>query len=252
MSGFLRDNKAMQTIRARVAFHSRQHGFDKCMKQILGGTQPRIPASQIANLYAYWGDPLRPSDENYLRSCLTQVNASKGPILQCGAGLMTLLLGAACQRKEENPNQIWCLEHDRHWANLIRSWLTEYQIPNTHVIHSPAKLFKDCSWYSVDTARLAKIYSMVICEGTRATPKGCIGALTRVQNRLSDEFVVLAKQVTQSADLKFLNSWAKNQGASFVIVDKLDGLIKIARGNPEAASLDLPELKTPQRALKTQ
>jgi hypothetical protein len=81
---FLSENRAMQTIRARVAFHSRQHAFDKRMQQITGSEAP-VKMEQLSELYAFWGDPINAVDEQFLRSCVAEVNAAEGPILLAGA-----------------------------------------------------------------------------------------------------------------------------------------------------------------------
>lgn len=225
---FLTENKAMQTIRARVAFHSRQHGFDKCMQQIANSDQP-VNISQIAELYAFWGDPLTPADEQFLRSCLAQATAADGPILLAGASLLTLILGAICDRDPAKEKQVWCLENDRHWANLIRSWLTEYRVNGAHVIQSPSRIFEDHVWYAVDTGRLAKAYRLVICDGAAATPKGVVGALKRLEDRLDEPFTVLARNVKDASVLRGLNGWAKEHEATFALIDKQEGFIKLTR-----------------------
>ncbi len=225
---FLAENKTMQTIRARVAFHSRQHGFDKCMQQILDPEQA-VTGSLLADLYAYWGDPLTPGDEQFLRSCLAEAGAARGPVLLAGASLLTLILGAVCSRSKDKACQVWCLESDRHWANLIRSWLTEYRIDAAHVIHSPARLAQDHVWYSVDTGRLARSYALVICDGARSTPRGVMGAIKRLGSRLEPKFTVLARNVKEGAVLRSLNAWAGSNDAKFALIDKQEGFIKLAR-----------------------
>ncbi|MCB1685245.1 MAG: hypothetical protein KDI31_12190, partial [Pseudomonadales bacterium] len=227
--GYLKNSRIMQTIRSRVAFHIRQHGFDHCMQRIVDGQERPIPGSLIAEAFAQWGDPLSASDEGYLRSCLAEVSATSGAILQCGAGLSTLVLGAICHGSNTKGHQLWCLEHDRHWASTIRSWLTEYRVANTHVIHSRAQMFEGYTWYSVDTARLAKTYSLVLCEGVRASPRGAFGALRRLEGHLASSFVMLARDAGQAADLKLLKSWADANEAKFVLVDRQEGFVKISR-----------------------
>jgi hypothetical protein len=221
------ENKTMQTIRARVAFHSRQHGFDKCMQQILN-PELSMSGSRIAELYAFWGDPLSPSDESFIRSCMAEAGNVTGPIVQCGASLLTIVLGALCTRAEEPSRQIWCLEHDRHWANVIRSWLTEYRVSAAHVIHSPARVFDDYVWYGVDTGRLGKQYQLVICDGARATPQGVIGAIHRLESRLDDQYTILGRNVKETPVLRLLNEWAKTRGAKFALIDKQEGFIKLS------------------------
>jgi hypothetical protein len=243
---FLSENKTMQTIRARVAFHSRQHGFDKCMQQIIAA-DGSIPGSLIAELYAYWGDPLSTSDEGYLRSCIAELRNSEGPVLLCGASLMALVLGTMCDSDARKSKQVWCLEQDHHWANLMRSWLTEYRIGATHVIQSQPQLKEDYVWYSVDTSRLADSYQLVICDGARATPKGMIGTLKSIEGCLDNRFTMLARNVKELADLRTLNDWAKSHDAKFVLIDKQAGFVKLMR-QPVA----LKETVPPNQAKHTQ
>ncbi len=225
---FLAENRTMQTIRARVAFHSRQHGFDKCMQQILD-PETQITGTQVAELHAYWGDPLSAADEQFLRSCLAEASSASGDILMAGANLVTLILGGLCAKTSSASRQVWCLEHDRHWANVIRSWLTEYRISTAHVIQSPARLYDNYVWYALDTGRLAKSYQLVICDGTRSTPKGVIGAVERVAPRLDDRFTILARNVKEAPVLRDLNAWAKSKNAKFALIDKQEGFIKLSR-----------------------
>ena len=218
----------MQTIRARVAFHSRQHAFDKRMQQITGSEAP-VTTEQLSELYAFWGDPISAADEQFLRSCLAEANLAEGPIMLAGASLMTLILGALCDKAPIKGKQVWCLESDRHWANLIRSWLTEYRVNGAHVIQSQPKLFDDYVWYAVDTGRLAKTYRLIICDGARSTPKGVIGAVRRLGERLDSRFTLLARNVRDTAVLRELNGWAKENKATLALIDKQEGFIKLTR-----------------------
>lgn len=252
MKGFLGDNGAMQTIRARVAFHTRQHGFDRAAKALIKGAGSAATDRLVADLYAYWGDPLSQRDERFLRSCLAEAERADGPILQCGTSLGTLLLGAVCDREPSKDKQLWCLEADPHWSSLMRSWLTEYKICSAHVIHSRPKLFNDYVWYTLDPARLAKRYALLICDGARASAQGVIGTLSRVEAKLEDNFVILARNVGNPADLRFIAGWAKNRNAACVVVDKEQGFIKISRKAAEMSEMPpLPESRSGSEALRT-
>ena len=116
---FLSENRTVQTIRARVAFHSRQHGFDKRMQQLLS-SDAAFSTNELSELYAFWGDPLGPSDEQFLRSALAEANAAEGPILLSGASLLTLILGALCDKAPTpgKDKQVWCLERAAAMASL--------------------------------------------------------------------------------------------------------------------------------------
>lgn len=247
---FLTENRTMQTIRARVAFHSRQHGFDKRMQQLLS-SDATFGTGEISELYAFWGDPLSAADEQFLRSALAETNAAEGPILLAGASLLTLVLGAVCDKTPTEGKQVWCLESDRHWANLIRSWLTEYRVNGAHVIQSQPKLFDDFVWYAVDTGRLAKSYRLVICDGASSTPKGVVGCVERLGERFDSRFTLLARNVKDAGALRQLNTWAKAHDAKFALIDKQEGFIKLSRNaQSTAADQHLPgvrEISTPTR-----
>lgn len=249
MNGLLGDNKAMQTIRARLAFHVRQNAFDRTAKRLIQGTPPAATDRLVAELFAYWGDPLNQSDERFLRSCLAEVQNAQRAVLQCGTSLATLLFGAICDQQDSNDKQLWCLEDNRHWAGLMRSWLTEYQIRKAHVIHSKARLYGDYVWYSLDPERLAKKYSLLICDGTRATPQGVVGAIARLGSRLDENFVVLARNVGTPAELKQLAQWGKSRGASCVLVDKKEGFLKIATPTKDEAAPSVPKTRSRSQAL---
>lgn len=240
---FLTENRTMQTIRARVAFHSRQHGFDKRMQQLLT-SEGGFSSNDISELYAFWGDPLTHADEQFLRSALAEAKAAEGPILLAGASLLTLILGAICDGEPSEGKQVWCLESDRHWANLIRSWLTEYRVNGAHVIQSRPKLYDDFVWYAVDTGRLAKTYRLVICDGAKSSPKGVVGCVARLGERFDSRFTLLARNVKDAAVLRELNAWAKSHNAKFALIDKQEGFIKLSRNaEPSVADQNLPGVR---------
>lgn len=248
LSGLLADNNAMRTIRARVAFHTRQHGFDRAAKQLVAGNNIAATERLAAQLFAHWGDPLQQADERFLRSVLAEARAADGAILQCGSSLTTLILGSICDQDEAPKKQLWCLEADPHWASIMRSWLTEYQVSSAHVIHSAAKLFKNYVWYSLDPARLAREYHLVICDGNRASVKGAVATVHRIADRLAQRFVILIRNVRSAADIRELAAWAKTRDATCVLVDKAEGFVKIATHN---TTPPLPETRSGAGALKT-
>lgn len=236
----LRTYKGLRALRQQAAVFERYRGFDRCMRKLSFADDQPVPLGPVAELYAHWGDPLSQGAESYLRSCLTQAARAPGPIVQCGASLLTLILGSLCSASAQGARQLWCLEHDAHWANTIRSWLTQYDIGSTHVITSRPHLFDGYVWYAVDTTRLADKVSLVLCEGARATPSGIIGALARLDGRLAPDCTILARQVSRPDDLKRLNVWAKDHGASCVMVDRQEGFVKVsmrAAGHGERGAL---------------
>jgi len=220
--------KGMRALREQAALFERYRGFDRSMRKLSFADDAPVPLGPVAELYAHWGDPLSQSGESYLRSCLAHASQATGPIVQCGSSLLTLVLGSLCNASQRPAKQLWCLEHETHWASTIRSWLTQYRIGSTHVITSRAHLFEGYVWYAVDTARLADGISLVLCEGARATPGGILGTLARLQGRLAPGCTILARKVLRTEDLRHLNLWAKTHEAACVVVDRQEGFVKVS------------------------
>lgn len=221
--------RGLDALRAQAALFERYRGFDRCLRRLRASVDGEAPTSAVSELYAHWGDPLSQADESFLRSCLSEAAQAQGPIVQCGASLLTLVLGAVCQGEATASRQLWCLEHDAHWASVVRSWLTQYRIGNTHVITSRAQLADGFVWYGVDPARLPADLSLVLCEGARATPRGIIGTLERLGGRLASTSTVLARHVNRAEDLRALQTWTKAHHAACVVVDRQQGFVKLSR-----------------------
>lgn len=230
--------KGLRSLRAQAALFERFRAFDRSMRRLGSDPADPVPFTAVAELFAHWGDPLPQSAETYVRSCLAHAREASGPILQCGSSIMTLVLGALCSASEDRNRQLWCLEHDPHWANTLRSWLTQYRIGSAHVITSRPHLFDGYVWYAVDTARLPGDLSLVFCDGARSTPSGIVGTLQRIHPRLAPEFTVLARRVTRDGDLKQLQLWAKTRDAACVVVDRPEGFVKVTRRTRTPAAGD--------------
>jgi hypothetical protein len=179
------------------------------------------------DVFAHWGDPLSQAGESYVSSCVSHTKTTSGHILQCGAGLMTLLMGIVCAQRDGKAHHIWCLTDDRHWANVIRSWLTQYGVSNAHVIVSRPRMYDNFVWYEMDPARLPDGFTLALCDGGRACVDGAAGLLERMGTRLGEERVILARHVTAHADQTFLQRWAADRGLHCTVVDKATGFLKI-------------------------
>lgn len=223
-----RTYQRLRALREQAAVFERYRGFDRCMRRLAASDPENVPLGLVAELYAHWGDPLSQSGENYLRSCLTHTVRAQGPVLQCGASLLTLVLGRVCDMTPNARKTLWCLEQDVHWANTVRSWLTQYRIASAQVVVSRPHLFDGFVWYAADVGRLPDGVALLLCQGARATASGVLGALARLENRLADDCTVLARGVTRADDLKRLNQWAQANGAACVVVDRQEGFVKLS------------------------
>ncbi|MEQ9451259.1 MAG: hypothetical protein RJQ07_06710 [Pseudomonadales bacterium] len=217
----------LKTLGDRKAALMRSHQLDRIMRR-LPDSEGQVERDLIADLYAHWGDPLSRADESYLRSCLAHIKVSKSHILQCGVGLSTMVM-AVSNMRGAGDNHLWSLTDDPHWANVMRSWLTQYHIRNTHIVVCSPRIFDGYVWYNVDTRQLPKGITLALPSGGSASVGGAVGLIARMGDELSDNCVVLARDLKKEADRQQVADWAKCQRLNCVVVDKSSGFIKVTK-----------------------
>jgi hypothetical protein len=221
----LSDHPTIASIRSRSWAYRRQYRLDRAIRAARASAPGPLPDILVSEICETWGDAQLNGADGFLSACLDVASRTTGPILQCGAGLSTLLLGLAAERSGVH---LWTLEHQSHAANSARSWLHQYEVANAHVISAPADLMEDCVGYVVDAARLPSNLGLVICEGSSAVPASARSMLTRIGDRLDPNSVVLVHHVKRRRDADFLVQWAKAHGASMVVKGKVEPWVKIA------------------------
>lgn len=202
------------------------------LERHLGALQSTLPTAPdddlISKLFAAFGDPLSHGQRAYVQRCLAEATRATGPILQCGGGLLSVLIGMLCQQSEHPGKRLWVFEHDPHWGSLVRSWLHAREIKHAHIISAPAEQFDGYVWYVLDPARLPDNFALVLSEASSALPGSTRGVVTRMARHLGDRCVILGHNARRPRDLKFLADWAKSQGAPFVVAEGVNPYLKIA------------------------
>ncbi len=234
--------EGLGNLRARKDVFARHYQVDRILRRMLSAEARPFSRSAVAELFAQWGDPLSQAEESYVSSCLAHAQSTSGHILQCGTGLLTLLLGIVCARNAASDQHLWCLVDDRHWAGVMRSWLTQYQVANAHVVLSRPRIFENCVWYALDPAKVPDNFSLALCDGGRASVNGAVGLLERMGLRLRSDCVILARHVTLAKDQALLQRWADRRGVHCTLVEKSTGFLKIVRGDGRGADTVSPAL----------
>ena len=200
---------------------------DRLIERVAGCGQI-IPDELVRDVYAAWGDPLTDERLTYIHHALAEVGKARGPILQCGSSLLTLLAGLLCEADPNADKRLWVFEHDRHWGSVVRSWTAAHELRRTHVIVTPAERFDGYVWYMLDPGRVPSDFALVLCDASSALPSSARGVVTRMANQLGDRCVLLVRSARRPRDLKFLADWAKTENAAFVLKEGSDPYLKIA------------------------
>jgi hypothetical protein len=98
----------------------------------------------------------------YASAFLQRAWTAKGPILECGSGLSTILLGLVADR---TGNEVWSLEHSTFWAERVRSTLKRHNLQCVRLCQSELRNCGAYLWYDPPKDTMPKDFSLVVCDG---------------------------------------------------------------------------------------
>jgi hypothetical protein len=151
-----------------------------------------------------WGNLGFVADVAYLSAVLGYAHESPGPILECGSGLTTVLLGLL----EGRP--VWSLEHLRAWRRSVQVRL-RLAGARANVRLAPLRSYDSFVWYDVP-GDLPDEFGLVVCDGPPGgTPGGRYGLLPVAGKRLRPGTVVLLD------DAERAERWTEEAGWDVVI-----------------------------------
>ncbi len=190
----------------------------------------------LSDLVQGWGNDWSAQRE-FLTACLQQVRATRGPVLQCGAGLSTLLIGAVAQRMQLT---VWTLEHDVAHAARVQGFLDRYGLRNVRLCVAPLRSYGDFDWYEPPAFdAIAGKFSLVICDGPAVeTYGGRYGLLPVMGEKLSADCTILLDDATRPSERWIASRWARMLDAGEEIVGFEKPFIRLKAGQipPNAAA----------------
>ena len=165
----------------------------------------------IKDLIYGWGNEKWSALEEYLRACVEHASATRGPILECGSGLSTIMIGVIAQRRGIAH---WALEHDPEWAARVSRILR--RCGSSSRLHTaPLRDHGDFCWYDPPLASMPRDLSLVICDGPPGSTKGGRHGLVPVmRERLSPNCVVLLDDAGRQGEFEIAKRWTATLGAT--------------------------------------
>lgn len=206
----------------------RAMALDRSIDTLVNGGIGSHTVNAASEVFRHWGDPLDEAGEVYLRSCLLEFDSGRGSVLVAGASALPLVLGAAGSATEDKRN-VWCFDQDNHWIHVLRTWLVQFGIKNIFLISAAPVVLQNMVRYRIDTRRLPDDFGLLLCEGGRGTPRNPLSTLQHFGDHLAPGFTLLARKVNVDDDGPLLMQWARDHGATFVIINKKEGFVKVSR-----------------------
>lgn len=180
----------------------------------LASDRDRLPTlSVLGRLKDAWGGGAV-ADVGYAAEVCRRARDARAPILECGSGLTTLLLGIYASVP------VVSLEESSRWADRMRAALRWYGIPGVSVEYCPIVDYGSFSWYTVP--ELPSRVSLVVCDGPVAYKKEGApryGVVPLLRERFDDRTVILLDDVDRTTERSAIEMWAA-EGFSASIVDE--------------------------------
>ena len=235
-------SRVSRSIERRIGKRIQQYRFWRAMRRFMREVHlgKHIGQDLLAELVQGWGNSWSAQHE-YLDHCLREARHTPGPILECGSGLSTLLVGAVAQSR---GIRMWSLEHDPKWADRIRQYLRKYRVVSATVSLAPIRSCGDFDWYALPSLQtLPGKISLVICDGPpgATTRSGRYGLVPVMFEKLSHDVVILLDDGARDDERQIADRWAHMLQGTHELIGNEKPYIRIQAGrSPDAPTAPNP------------
>jgi hypothetical protein len=200
-------------LRRSLAFASRQITLDRAMRvarRMAGRAEP--PHAVLRAMTHGWGNGLWTASCDYLGAVWRHAARANGPILECGSGVTTLLLGVLAS---QHGVPVCSLEHHEEWRERVGSALDTYGLGDVDLVHAPLRDFGAYTWYDRESIDIPRGIQLVICDGPPGkTVGGRYGLLPEIRANMAPNCVVLLDDAGRKGEREVLDRWAREADVS--------------------------------------
>ena len=209
MSNGLRVVKGLVPARIRRAVKEslRERRLGRAVRRVAGLPAAGRPTREmLAELHAGWGNEGFAARVEYLEEVAARAAQARGPILECGSGLTSVLLGLVAGRRGV---ETWSLENSPEWRARVAAALSRHGVAGVRVCDAPLKSYGGFSWYD-PPAGVPRDFDLVVCDGPPgSTEGGRYGLLPVFGGRLAGGAVILLDDAEREEEAAVLARWAR-------------------------------------------
>jgi len=174
----------------------------------------RLPSSlDLTLLQAAWGNYGFMASLYYLKKIVETAHTTQGPILECGSGLTTIIMGLLTKNRNV---PIVALEHHDGWREKVSGAVNALGFDHVTIVRAPLKDFGDYDWYHFDKSLLPKDIRLVVCDGPPGNIKGSrYGLVPEINQYLSDQCTILLDDANRKNEKHVIERWKLQHGFQF-------------------------------------
>ena len=186
--------------------------FRQAMRDVAKLAPGEMPSRELLKkLRLGWDNQGWDAKLDYMEEILRRALEAKGPVLECGSGLTTLLLGQLIGRRVET----WSLEHHAQWHQRVSNAIKRHNVPGVHLCFAPLRDYEQFNWYDPPLAEMPAQFSLVICDGPPDLANGGrYGLLPILGDRLATGTVILFDDVREPGQPEVLRRWETESGVN--------------------------------------
>jgi hypothetical protein len=193
-------------FKEKIKSINRERRLGAAMRRFASVAENRIPAGDdLADLGRAWGEDGYRAVGGYLEEVARRAVEARGPILEIGSGLTTLILGALTARR---GLPVWTLEHHPHYFRQTQESIKTHNLPNLHLTFAPLRDYGEFCWYDAPLDTLPRDFSLVIADGPPGDVKGGrFGLLPVLRSHFASEVIVLLDDAEREQEKVVLRRW---------------------------------------------
>src|SRR5688572_18962534 len=249
----LSQNPITRAVERRLGKRYRRFVFWRAMRRFLRDVphaSKGFDANLLHELVQGWGNSWSAQTE-YLDACLRHVGESDGPVLECGSGLSTLLMGAVAQSR---GIRLWSLEHESRYAAQVQRYLDKYRIYSVSLSVAPLRSYGDFDWYSLPALQaLPGKIPLVICDGPPGTTRGGRYGLVPVMlEKLRADCIILLDDAAREQELAIAQRWGKVLAARPKVIGTEKPYIRMQAGSALQGVASMPAVQERENSPKSE
>jgi hypothetical protein len=180
--------------------------------EALRGLEDRAPVPRVvlSRFFYGWANEDYAAEPEFLAAVVDAARRACGPILECGCGLSTLVLGIEAEKR---GLEVYSLEHDSSWAKRTKRAVEHHGIRSVTIIVARLRSYGAFIWYDPPRSELPSAFSLVVCDGPPHTTRGGrYGLLPVLYGHLETDCEILLDDVGRDEDRRTLDRWESEFG----------------------------------------